>query len=65
MDKSKLNPINVGKALLDILCTEFSHFPNCETPNIHEKQVAELLFTKFAKITTDYQIIDEYENEFG
>lgn len=65
MDKSKLNPINVGKAFLDILYAEFPHFSTCSTPNVNEKQVAELLLKKLAKITTDYQIVDEYENEFG
>lgn len=65
MTSEHINPISVAKALVNIMKAEFSHRKTDETPNFAEIQVAETLFEKFAKITTDYTFIDEFENDFG
>lgn len=60
-----INPISVGKALMQILLAEFNHKDPQAEPSQEEVQIAEELYIKFAKITTNYKFVEEYENEFG
>lgn len=65
MDTENINLISVAKAFLKITKSEFGHHDREADPTPKEVLIAEEIFVKFAKITTNYTFIDEFENDFG